>query len=176
MKKIFMAVMATAVLAVAAINNAGAQLEFAKASISELMYFDDSTTNPGVANYSKSDLSTINVRAVKNFQNVFKGANASWYRAEDGGYIANFKSGEVKNIVAYNAKGDLHHSILYYGEKQLPADVRASVKSPYWDYSIAGVSEVHIDGQIIYMVLIQGETTIKMIRVCDGEMEEVKKR
>lgn len=169
-----MAIIATAVLAVAAINNAGAQLAFGNASISDIMYFDDSTTNPGMANYSTSDLSTINVRAVKNFQKAFKGANASWYKAEDGGYVANFKNGEVKNIIAYDAKGDLHHSIRYYEEKFLPRDVRSSVKGTYFDYEIAGVSEVSINDQVIYIITLQNETSIKMVRVCDGEMEEIK--
>lgn len=174
MKKILMAITATVMGAAALSGNANAQ-KFLGSANAKAIYlpFFDSATNPGTFN-TASDLSTVNVKALKDFQKAFKGANASWYKANDGGYIAGFKTGAVKNIVAYNAKGQWHHTILYYDEKQLPKGVRATVKSTYYDYNITGVSEVHFNDQVVYMIIIEDETSIKTLRISDGEMEEVR--
>jgi len=173
MKKISMVVMATVIAAAAVTGNANAQ-KFLGSAIAEAMYVPsfDSATNPGAFS-ATSDLSTVNVKALKDFQKAFKGVNASWYKANDGGYVAGFKTGDVKNIVAYNAKGQWHHTIRYYNEKQLPKDVRATVKSTYYDYNITGVSEVHFDDQVVYMIMIEDETSIKTLRIGNGEMQEV---
>ncbi len=173
MKKIIMAITATAITAVAAHSNVSAQnfLGSAAADAVDVPSFDSALTPGG---YSINDLSTVNVHALKGFVKEFKNVNASWYKANDGGFIASFKTGDVKNSVAYTAKGTWHHTIRYYDEKQLPKDVRSTVKSTYYDYTILGVSEVHYEDQVIYIILIQDDTTIKTLRVCDGEMEEIK--
>jgi hypothetical protein len=37
------------------------------------------------------------------------------------------------------------------------------------------MSEVHVQDQIVFMVTIQDETTLKIVRVSNGEMDEVTK-
>ncbi|MGI8952391.1 MAG: hypothetical protein ACR2FN_12510 [Chitinophagaceae bacterium] len=59
-----------------------------------------------------------------------------------------------------------------YDETKLPHDVRAQVKSTYYDYAITTVDEVHYQGQIVYLVHMQDANTWKIIRVnSDGEMD-----
>jgi len=57
----------------------------------------------------------------------------------------------------------------------LPTEVRALVKKTYYDYTISHIDEVHHAEQpnTIYLVLIEDDKTLKTIRVCDGEMEEI---
>ena len=74
----------------------------------------------------------------------------------------------------YNKKGRLLYTIDYYGEKGLPVAVRSIVKSEYYDYAIVSVEEVKVDGRQIYLVDMQDATTIKTVRVEDGEMAVVK--
>lgn len=169
-----MAFLATAVVIFTAPDYVNAQRKLGSAlmNIEQYSLAFDSTTNPAIAT-GNSNLSNINMRALKDFQRSFSGTNASWYKADDGGFIAKFKNGDVTNIVAYDGKGNLHHSIRYYEEKQLPREVRAQVKSTYYDYEIVGVSEVHYEDQVIFVILVQDDTTLKTLRVCDGEMDEV---
>ena len=54
-------------------------------------------------------------------------------------------------------------------------EVRALVKTTYYDYTISHIDEIHLTEQsnTIYLVLIEDDKTFKTIRVCDGEMEEI---
>ncbi|HEY6975011.1 MAG TPA: hypothetical protein VH396_01910 [Chitinophagaceae bacterium] len=118
-------------------------------------------------------LSGIHPRAVKDFQKSFKGiTNEEWSKI-DGGYIASFTQDSVQTRVDYNGRGARQHTILYYGEKKLPREVRNMVKSVYYDYTILNVVEIRLDDQPIYMVYMQDETHLKTIRVHDGEMQQV---
>jgi hypothetical protein len=71
-------------------------------------------------------------------------------------------------------KGHHLYSISYYGEKDLPAGVRSLVKPVYYDFAIVTVEEVKLPGKSIYFVDMQDSSTIKTVRVADGEMEEVR--
>jgi hypothetical protein len=117
--------------------------------------------------------SAISTRALKSFQKKYKTTtDVSWYSTDEG-YIASFTKDDIKTSVAYNRKGTWNHAISYYSEKKLPTDVRSQVKSKYFDYEIAGVIEVSLTDQTVYMIYLQDETVFKTIRICDGEMEEI---
>jgi hypothetical protein len=121
-----------------------------------------------------SDVSfTISTRALKSFQKKYRNTtDVNWYSTGEG-YIASFTKDDIKTSVAYNRKGTWNHSISYYSEKKLPTDVRSQVKSKYFDYEIAGVIEVNLTDQTVYMIYLQDETVFKTIRICDGAMEEI---
>jgi hypothetical protein len=74
----------------------------------------------------------------------------------------------------YDKKGRLLFTIDYYGEKGLPATVRSLVRSVYYDYTIRTVEEVKFAAGHVYLVDMQDDTTIKTVRVADGEMEVVR--
>ena len=74
----------------------------------------------------------------------------------------------------YDKKGRVRFTISYYGEKELPREVRAIVKPEYYDYAILTVQEVRTNGKSIYLIDMEDSTTIKTIRVEDGEMELVR--
>jgi len=76
--------------------------------------------------------------------------------------------------VFYDKKGKVRFTIDYYGEGQLPRDVRAIVKPEYYDYAILTVQEVKTNGKSIYLIDLEDSTTIKTVRVADGEMELVR--
>jgi hypothetical protein len=76
--------------------------------------------------------------------------------------------------VFFDKKGHARYTIAYYGEKELPADVRAIVKPVYYDYQILSVEEVKLNGKSIYLIDLQDSSTLKTVRVADGEMELVK--
>lgn len=74
----------------------------------------------------------------------------------------------------YDKKGHVRFTIAYYGEKELPREVRAIVKPEYYDYTILTVQEVKTNGKSIYLIDMEDSTTIKTVRVADGEMELIR--
>ena len=118
-----------------------------------------------------AETKSINKRALKHFTVEFNKANAvQWFSLTDGA-VAYCTVDGVRNRVFYSKNGTWHHTIMDYDEKRLPKDVRATVKSTYYDFSIVGANEIHIEDKVIYLVYIRDENTCKTLRICDGEME-----
>ncbi len=164
MKTILLAIAATTISAVA-VTNSNAQVAV-NASVSN-------NDQPAVVNNAStsSTSESINLKAVKDFKKSFAGAkNESWEKIKDG-YIAMFSQGSVQTTVGYNAKGKWMYNILRYDESKLPRDVRAQVKSTYYDCTITQVDEIHYQDKVTYLVHMQDANTWKIIRVCDGDMD-----
>ncbi|HMI63045.1 MAG TPA: hypothetical protein VK518_19140, partial [Puia sp.] len=52
-------------------------------------------------------------------------------------------------------------------EKQLPRDVRAIVKSTYYDFVITLVRIIEIPDHMVYLVHMEDENSIKIVRVSE---------
>ncbi|HEY6975127.1 MAG TPA: hypothetical protein VH396_02490 [Chitinophagaceae bacterium] len=170
MKKILKTFMAAAVTAVVLIHSASAQLAVRGSLGSDV---------PGLSTFNgdeqkdKNALSGIHPRAVKDFEKSFKSiTDENWSKLSDG-YIASFTADSIKTRVAYNRNGRWQYTMLYYGEKKLPLEVRSAVKSVYYDYDILNVAEIYLDNQPLYMITIQDETHLKTIGVYDGDMQVI---
>lgn len=113
----------------------------------------------------------INSRAMRDFKKNFPTVEgATWSSIKDG-WVASFVQQDIRSTVVYNEHGDWQFTINYYGEHHLPSEVRAAVKSTYFDCSISGVEEVHVQDKTVYLVHLQDEKTWKKVRVYEGEME-----
>ncbi len=98
-------------------------------------------------------LSKMNLHATKDFNSKYKTVgNASWYQIENG-LVANFNRNEVATIVAYNNRGRWLCTINTYAEKDMPKDVRAKVKSIYYDYTIVVVRDVAVPQVVVTIIL-----------------------
>jgi hypothetical protein len=74
----------------------------------------------------------------------------------------------------YDERGGWLTTIAGYTAEHLPADVRRQVHSVYYDYSILYVNEINVPGKpVAYVVQVQDKRAIKIVRVLDGEMEEI---
>ena len=177
MKKILLAFIATSISIFGVVQNINAQTTMRNAQASDARPLTESaatTDEPAKVFNGGSNSENISAKAIKNFQKTFQGVtDAKWYRTKSGDNLVKFNAGSVPYMVAYNPKGRWNYTILNYDEKKLPADVRKIVKSSYYDYSIEHVSEVHVQDQIVFMVTIQDETTLKIVRVSNGEMDKV---
>ena len=47
------------------------------------------------------------------------------------------------------------------------------VKSNYFDYDITVVFQYELKEGFVYIIKMKDQSNVKMIRVCDGEMEEI---
>ena len=116
---------------------------------------------------------SIHTKAVKDFTKTYKNAgDARWFVISDG-FLAEFKQGGIKTKVFYDRKGRGVGSIREYLEDQLPRNIRHIVKSQYYDYNIYYVQEVSVSDKIAYLVKIEDKTSLKTIRVLNGEMTEI---
>jgi hypothetical protein len=119
-----------------------------------------------------TNISDINAKALKQFSKTFKtAANASWYETKDGGFVAKFRQDGIETRANYDRKGNWSGTVRTYTEENLPKEVRHMVKSTYYDYSIFLVQEVTVGDKTAYLVKIEDASTLKTIRVIDGEMD-----
>jgi len=118
----------------------------------------------------KVDAADVNTKALKDFNKSFKNISGEqWYKVMDG-FIASFKENEIETKVAYDQKGKWHCTVRTFGENQLPSDVRDLVKSRYYDYKILVIYEIRHD-KTVYILKIEDTSTLKTLRVADGEIE-----
>jgi len=119
-------------------------------------------------------LSEIRTKAIRHFTKSFKQAESvRWYNVKDG-VMVYFTEKGINTRTGYDKKGNWLYNLRSYGEAYLPKDVRARVKSAFYDFSITGINEITNAKQIIYMVHIEDNACFKIIRVCEGGMEAVK--
>ena len=121
----------------------------------------------------KPDPGTVNIKAVRNFKRSFpEVTNENWYVINGFHYVTFYKGG-MKNKIVYTKNGQLDYSLKFYEEKSLPSSVRSAIKSIYYDFTINNVFELGIRNKTIYIVQMFDSKTLKTLRVCDGEIEEI---
>ena len=70
-------------------------------------------------------------------------------------------------------KGKLLYSVKRYDESQLKREIKSLVHNQYAEFDIAGVEEIVMPGttESIYIVHLQDDTHIKIVRIYNGETE-----
>ena len=129
----------------------------------------ESTTNMGTY---IPDAKSINAKAVKDFQARFSGAdNAQWF-TDRNGFVSYFIKDGYGDRAFYDKKGHWQYSLIFYKEDKLPRDVRSSVRSIYFDMNITLVEEVQTPNGKVYIVHLEDQSNIKILKVNDeGEIE-----
>jgi hypothetical protein len=117
-------------------------------------------------------LNEINVRAMRDFVNRYgDAADALWHQTNNN-YVAVFVRDGIQHRVIYTSRGDLSYVMKYYEESNMPRNIRAQIKSTYYDHKIFIVQEIESpDHPTIYIVNLQGDGEWKKVKLCQGEME-----
>ena len=116
---------------------------------------------------------SIHSKALKDFTKTYKNAgDARWFVIKDG-FLAEFKQNGIETKVFYDRKGRCTGSLRSFMEDKMPLDIRHLLKSHYYDFNIFLVQEVTVADKIAYLVKIEDKTSIKTIRILDGEMTEI---
>ena len=127
-------------------------------------------TNSRKSFLENSRFTEISLKAVRHFIKSFEQAeNVHWYKTDDG-VVAYFTANGIKTRAAYDKKGNWLYKIRSYGEAYLPKDVREQIKSMFYDFSITCVNEITNSRQLAYFVQIEDRTSLKTIRVWEGEL------
>ena len=113
----------------------------------------------------------INSKAIKDFKERYNNIkNAMWF-SDQNGFESYFVQNGFGNRAFYGKKGHWLYSLILYTEHELPSDVRASIKSTYFDFAITLVEEVQTNYGVIYIVNLEDKSNIKILKVNDlGEI------
>lgn len=118
-------------------------------------------------------LASINKKMAKNFTKSYSNAeNITITSGDDNFTFVSCYVGGIRNRIAYR-KGHWHSTLRFYSEDELSRDVRHLVKSNYYDFNIAGVTEVKFNGKLAHVISLESKTEWKKLKVVDGEMEEM---
>ncbi|HEY2649345.1 MAG TPA: hypothetical protein VGI38_09115 [Puia sp.] len=113
-----------------------------------------------------------NSKAVKDFQNRFQKVNNAIWFSDQNGFISYFTINSYVNRVFYDKKGHWQYSLLIYADDQLPRDLRASVKSKYYNMVITLIEEVQSTDGMVYIVHLEDKSAIRILRLSkEAEME-----
>ncbi len=107
------------------------------------------------------------------FNSSFENAvNPEWYKL-DTKYLVTFLTRDQKNRALYDKNGELIYHIRYGFEQNLPNDIRSMVKSNYNNYTITMAIAVNQNLRNIWVINMENKDRYIIVRVEDGEMEEV---
>ena len=115
----------------------------------------------------------VNIKVVRSFRKTFPDISNEKWDFLDGYYFVNFSIDQVKYKIVYTKNGSLDYAMKMYEEKNLPKEVRAMVKSQYYDYTIHTAQELSINNKTIYIIQMSDSNSWKSVRVCEGEVEEI---
>jgi hypothetical protein len=117
------------------------------------------------------DTKNISAKAIKDFQGRFNGASNTLWFSDRNGFVSYFVQDGYGDRVFYDKKGHWQYSLIFYGEDKLPRDIRAVVKSTYFDLAITLVEEVQTNDGMAYIVHLEDKSNIKLVKVNkEGEM------
>ncbi len=131
-----------------------------------------STKSPGATAIYIPDIKKVNARVLKDFQARYHDVSeAKWYSDENGFYSYFTKDG-FSDRAFYNRNGRWQYSLIYKTEDKLPRDVRTTIKSVYFDWTINVAEEIMTTEGKIYLVYLEDKSNFRVLRVsADNEME-----
>jgi hypothetical protein len=172
MKKNLLLIMAASVTAIMMLGSTKAQIAMNQSSdINSGFSYENNADN------NKSILAAdVNSHVLKDFKKRFSASiSARWYET-DKVFTVRFSADSIETMVGYGKHGNWLYTIKRYNEKLLPTDVRAIVRSTYYDYTFSHIDEVNVPQQenTIYILLLRNNKDFKLVRVCNYEMEVIK--
>ncbi len=112
-----------------------------------------------------ASLSSANKKALEDFSKRVGNATDNRWVSDKNGFISYYKKDGLTSHICYDKKGNWICSVILYNESKLPKDVRATVKSVYYDMAITLVEEVQVNEAKAYVVHLEDETTIRIVKV-----------
>jgi hypothetical protein len=123
---------------------------------------------------SEAKATEVKVRSMRDFHRSYKNVPAvRWFNSESGQF-ASFYSNETHTRVVYDSKGRRVYTMISYTEGKLDRNVRALVKSTYYDAAIIGVHQFEISSKTIYVIkMLDQQSRVITLKVCEGKIEDM---
>ena len=113
------------------------------------------------------------MRASRDFLRTYGDSmNEKWYLLPNG-ILAEYSEKAVHIRVVYNKRGNWEYTLKQYSEKEMSRNVRAKVKSVYYDYTIYWVKEVLQPEGRFYFVGIEDSTEWKTLLITEDDMNVI---
>ena len=91
------------------------------------------------------------------------------------GYVVHSIIDGRKSMTAYDKKGKWVYTIQQYSIDDLDKSLKDRIRSVYYDYDVTIIQKVEQRGMdVVYVVHLENEKSIKIARVTNDEMELVK--
>jgi hypothetical protein len=115
----------------------------------------------------------INIWAVRDFLIRFDDVeNVLWFAVPKGGYEAYFVRDGYGDRVIYDKSGGWQQSLLTFDEDKCPRDIRAAVKSLFFDCDIILIEEMVNREGADFIFYLQDKSSIHIVRVSkENEVE-----
>jgi hypothetical protein len=108
----------------------------------------------------------INIWAVRDFVIRFEDVeNVLWFAIPKGGYEAYFVRDGYGERIIYDKSGGWQQSLLNYDEDKCPRDIRAAIKSLFFDFEIILIEEVDNREGVEYIFYLQDKSSIRIVKV-----------
>ena len=128
--------------------------------------------NPGTPGVLMPDAKGVHARALSDFQIRFNDVTQVQWFSDATGFTSYFMKDGYNDRAFYGKNGRWKFSLLYETEHQLPKDIRAAVKSVYYDWNINVVVEVQSTEGKGYVIYLEDNSKIRMVKVnADRELE-----
>lgn len=116
----------------------------------------------------------INIWAVRDFVIRFdKVENVLWFAVPKGGFEAYFIQDGYGDRIIYDKSGGWIQSLLNYDEDKCPRDIRAAVKSLFFDFDIILIEQLDNREGTEFIFYLQDKSTIRIVRVSNENLVEV---
>lgn len=107
----------------------------------------------------------LNIKSIRDFHLRYNHVDSSLWFATPRGYLVYFIQGEFGNRAIYGKKGNWEYSIILCDENSLPKEIRATVKSVYYDMKIEYIEEIQSFEGVSYFITLQDKFNIKVVKI-----------
>ena len=117
--------------------------------------------------------STVSKEVTKSFQHSFPDAKKPiWWQMNEN-YMVRFISKDQSNKALYSENGKLIYHLRYGKENNLPGSVQRMVQQYYPHYNITSVLFVNQDQREIWVINVENDKKLVVVRVEEGQLDEV---
>jgi hypothetical protein len=131
-----------------------------------------SAVSPAASGYHPAAVSSLNMRAIKDFKWRYTQVADEQWSVLDKGICVVFSKDSARTRVFYDQKGHWQASVTYCGEWKLPYFVRDMVRRANYDLPITCVEILEVSDRTVYLVHVEDKKVCRIIRVTqDGDMD-----
>lgn len=116
----------------------------------------------------------VNAAVQQSFAEKFTAEGRVQWKKTKSEYIAEFKEGSRLTLAWFSYAGKLNTTIYYGTAESLPVKEQLLVRNQYPGYEITAATEIHRNGQVMWLITIGDFSYVKKLRIVNGDIEEVK--
>lgn len=128
---------------------------------------------PEVLVLGSNSKKTITEKVAKSFDYLFKETSDVKWTEVDKRFVVKFIMDDQRNQAVFTPNGVLVYHLIYGFEKNLPKNVRAQIKSQYFDYTITSAIHIRQGERSIWLTSLVDNQRLISVQVEDGEMKEI---